>query len=204
MCSIAGIESVFINGHGRTYNLTDARPNHAWNAVRLNDKWYLCDVTWASGWVDSDVQRFFKQYNDAYFLTELSLFICNHYPLEKRWSLSKDPPSLKDFYRSTFRATGYIENKINSYSPTNDILRIKLNEKFRLAFTSNADKIDDEVSVVVTNQGDNKERLKEKIQLTRNKVGEYVLEFPLTKKGSFYVRIYINRIDTFVYQVTVI
>jgi hypothetical protein len=204
MCSLAGIESVFINGHGRTYNLSNGRPNHAWNAVKLNGKWYLCDVTWASGWVDSDVQRFFKQFESAYFLTEPSLFICNHYPVEKRWSLLKDPPSLKDFYGSTFKGIGYIENKVNSYSPSNDLLRIKLNDQFQLKFTSNAEKIDDEVSVVVSNQRDNKERLNEKVKLKKNNVGEYVLEFPLTQKGSFYVRIYINHIDTFVYQVVVI
>ena len=204
MCSVAGIESVFINGHARTYDLPNGRPNHAWNAVKLNGKWYLCDVTWASGGVDPDVQRFFKQYENAYFLTEPSLFICNHYPLEKRWSLLKDPPSLKDFYRSAFKAIGYIENKINSYSPANDIIRIKLNDKFQLTFTSNAIKVNDEVSVVVTNQSGNKERMNEKVKLKKNNMGEYVLEFPLTQKGSFYVRIYINHIDTFVYQVVVI
>ena len=42
---------------------------HAWNAVRIEDKWYLLDTTWGAGgsylkgpWV--------KSFNERYFLTD--------------------------------------------------------------------------------------------------------------------------------------
>ena len=203
MCDLAGIECVFISGHARTYDVTNGRPNHAWNAVKLGTKWYLCDVTWASGGVDSDTQRFVKDYDNIYFLTDPSLFIGNHYPVEKRWSLLKDPLSLNDFFQSTFKGHGFIQNKINTYSPDKGTVRVKLADTFQVRFTSNADEIDNQASVVISHTN-NETYSRDKINLTRETTGEYMLEISFKQKGSFYVRIYINHTDTFVYLVVVI
>ncbi|TCI84737.1 transglutaminase domain-containing protein [Tenacibaculum sp. M341] len=89
-CFIVGIESEIIDGYGRSVvaNVNSLElANHSWNAIKLNDKWYLCDATWSSGYMDGD-KFFVKSYNDGYFLTDPVFFNKTHYPLNKEWLLS--------------------------------------------------------------------------------------------------------------------
>src|SRR5690606_12898203 len=90
MCFLANIESKIIDGYGRTTasNVDSLETiNHSWNAVKLNNKWYLCDATWSSGYTLNNY-LFIKDYNDGYFLTDPILFATNHYPIDKKWFLN--------------------------------------------------------------------------------------------------------------------
>lgn len=90
MSNISGIECRIIDGYGRTVTSnidTLDMPNHSWNAVKINKKWYLCDATWSSGYMN-EKGLFIKDYNDGYFLTHPNLFNKNHFPLNKKWLLS--------------------------------------------------------------------------------------------------------------------
>ncbi|MBV7269510.1 transglutaminase domain-containing protein [Winogradskyella luteola] len=79
-----------------TENLT--LPNHSWNAVKLNEKWYLCDPTWASGIPHPETNRFTFNYNDGFFLANPKLFAINHFPIEAKWWLLKgDIPTFEEF-----------------------------------------------------------------------------------------------------------
>lgn len=101
MSEIVGIEAPMIPGIGKMAELTEENfkyPNHTWNAVKINDKWYLCDPTWASGISYPDQGRFIFDYNDGYFLSDPEIFIINHYPVDAKWSLlEKNIPALKEF-----------------------------------------------------------------------------------------------------------
>lgn len=102
LSQLAGIECKIVNGYGRTPTLrlnTDSTPNHSWNAVQLNNKWFLCDATWSSGEVkiDEGNPKFIPQYFKGYFLANPALFIKNHYPLETTWTLITEPPTIKEF-----------------------------------------------------------------------------------------------------------
>ena len=61
LCQVAGIKSVKVNGHARNIlsNVHDTiyTENHAWNAVKLNNQWFLVDATWASSFTDYDYTR---------------------------------------------------------------------------------------------------------------------------------------------------
>lgn len=88
LSNLAGLECTIVNGYGRnavdnTHELNDV--NHSWNAVKLNNKWYLCDATWGSGYNLESV--FIHDLNEGYFLPEPKLFAMNHYPSEKKWLL---------------------------------------------------------------------------------------------------------------------
>ncbi|MGZ4053900.1 MAG: transglutaminase domain-containing protein [Bacteroidia bacterium] len=50
--------------------------NHTWNKVQVNGVWYYIDVTWASGYCDKAVKKFYKKFNSFYFLTPVD----NLYP----------------------------------------------------------------------------------------------------------------------------
>ncbi len=113
LCKFSGIKTKVINGFSRTggTEVEDLKsPDHSWNAVLINNKWYLCDPTWASGIFDPDTSSFIFKYMKGYFLTDPKLFVKNHYPLEPEWTLIKENnPSLEEFvegpllYTSAFK-----------------------------------------------------------------------------------------------------
>jgi transglutaminase/protease-like cytokinesis protein 3 len=88
---LVDIESEIVDGYGRTTTTNVDNldlTNHSWNVVKLNNKWYLVDATWSSGYFD-DYNVFVNDYNDGYFLTDPILFAKSHYPLEKKWLLNE-------------------------------------------------------------------------------------------------------------------
>jgi len=90
LAELVNISVVIINGYGTspTVNrLALNAPNHAWNAVQLSGKWYLCDATWSSGYIDLTHKRFVFDFEPAYFLMAPKHFAKNHEPEEKQWLL---------------------------------------------------------------------------------------------------------------------
>ncbi|MDC9723148.1 MAG: hypothetical protein PSN34_10345 [Urechidicola sp.] len=87
---LANIECVIVDRYGRTVNSNIEKlemANHSWNAVKLDNKWYLCDATWSSGYTDAN-NTFISDYNDGYFLASPLLFSRSHYPIDKKWLLN--------------------------------------------------------------------------------------------------------------------
>ena len=78
-------------------SLTEDSSNHAWNAVKLNKKWYLIDVTFASGYIDLNKVKFVKHRNDRYYLTLPSIFILDHHPIDSQWQLLEKPFDINSF-----------------------------------------------------------------------------------------------------------
>ena len=113
MAALVDINCVIVDGFGRTVasniEVSSGIPNHSWNAVQLNDKWYLCDATWSSGVFNLQEDRFIAEYYDGYFLTSPELFVKNHYPLDDQWICLTNKPSLEEFlngpivYRGAFK-----------------------------------------------------------------------------------------------------
>lgn len=133
MANLAGIPSKIINGYGRTPTLlltTKSPSNHSWNAIKLNDQWYLCDATWSAGKImlDDNGPRFEPDYDDVYFLTDPRIFIKNHYPLEQEMSFLEKTPSLTDFIDGPVVYKEAFEHKIFPTEPKKmhvEILRDK-------------------------------------------------------------------------------
>ncbi len=104
LAKLVDLECEIVQGYGRV-STTDIEnldlPNHSWNAVKLDNKWYLCDPTWASGIPDPESNRFTFQYNDGFFLANPKLFAVNHFPVEEQWLLlDEDIPSFESFLAS--------------------------------------------------------------------------------------------------------
>lgn len=133
MANLAGFKSKIINGYGRTPTLLlDAEnpPNHSWNAIQLEGKWYLCDATWSAGRImlDDGGPRFEQHYDDVYFLADPSLFIKNHFPLEKEFSLLKETPTLEEFIEGPVVYKEAFSNGIIPRLPTNMHVEVAKNE----------------------------------------------------------------------------
>lgn len=101
LASLANIECEIINGFARTSTVDTKKlktPNHSWNSVKLNGKWYLCDPTWASGIPNATTNLFEFNYNDGFFLANPKLFAINHYPVDTKWFLlESNEPTFENF-----------------------------------------------------------------------------------------------------------
>lgn len=105
MCSAAGIESRLIKGYAR--DVADPQfnfPNHAWNSVMIEDKWYLVDVTWASvsnassSMVNYDLRdKYAKHKLNYFFMTNPEELILTHLPEDPYWQLQNKYIDLATF-----------------------------------------------------------------------------------------------------------
>ena len=96
----AGLDVSYISGESPFNDQLPRLPKgvsgHGWNAVLLNGRWRLLDVTWASGHINQQGQ-FQKQFNDFWYCTPPEHFVYTHLPKQDRWQLLSRPISSKQF-----------------------------------------------------------------------------------------------------------
>lgn len=126
---LMGIPCMLVGGFSKG-DVTDigvfpSEENHAWNAVKINNKWYLVDATWGAGYSNGDtwVQRF----NDFFFLTDPDEFALTHFPSEPEWLFTKKRFTKKQFYETPFYEKAFFKNKLNLLSPLHGELIVKSN-----------------------------------------------------------------------------
>lgn len=90
-----GIQSYVIEGYNKQ-NGKVADLAHAWNAARIDNKWYLFDPTWGSGYVNKG--QFFKKLNNAYFKADPTKIIASHIPFDYLWQFLNYPITNAEFY----------------------------------------------------------------------------------------------------------
>jgi Transglutaminase-like superfamily len=215
MCGFADIQCIIVSGYGRSESdrIGYGQVNHAWNAVFLNNKWHLCDATWSSGYVDDNFKEFTRKFNKNYFLPDPMYFVAEHYPTIPKWTLLTNNPTLKDFLDAPHRTSGFIENKINHYTPTAGLFKVKKDSLFRFSFTSNLPEngITETAIMVYQKKRKRKGKGKKKYEyidrkecpLSINKEGYYYFDYSLLEKGAYRIRIFLNRSHAFTYEVNV-
>jgi hypothetical protein len=105
MCAAIGIESRLVKGYVRELMRDELNyPNHAWNSVKIDGKWHLMDVTWASinieKWKATSQNRSTApnyQVLDYYFLPNPETFIYTHLPEDPYWQLQSNYIDLQTF-----------------------------------------------------------------------------------------------------------
>ncbi len=122
-CKSVGLDSYVIMG----YTITDkkiATLAHAWNAVRIDSKFYNFDATWAAG---SLINGKFKRYfNDQFCLISPADFIKTHIPFDPIWQFIDNPLSSKEIESGDFTKL-----KIHSYFNYTDSIK-KFSESGKL------------------------------------------------------------------------
>lgn len=130
LCELSNIECKIIRGVTKVnvYEINNIRniKDHSWNAVFINNKWHLIDVTWSSGYENASTGRWSKKFNDLYFFTNPDIFITSHYPEKKEWQLLTDTITLKSFFSKPIFYNHYFENN----------LKINQNQNGNLYFSS--------------------------------------------------------------------
>lgn len=113
LCNKVGISAEVVSGYSKgsltsTPNLE--QPDHAWNAVKLEGKWYLLDITWGAGVVYRK-SEFVHQFSEDYFLTSPEKLIVNHLPADPIWQLLPCAISVDDFSASTTQLLSLVADK---------------------------------------------------------------------------------------------
>ena len=116
---LAGLEIVTITGNakGITYQPGQSLGNsdHAWNAVRIDGKWKLFDVTWAAGYgrgVNGKLVSV-RQFDDYWFDTRPDEFIFSHFPEDDSWQLNEVRISKYQFEKLPYVSSLYFKMGFN-------------------------------------------------------------------------------------------
>ena len=103
MCSLAGIESIGISGYSKGFGYAGrigTQTDHEWNAVHIGTKWYLVDVTWDAGPVET--KTFVKRYSTAWLFLDSRPFLYSHLPEKKQYQYYAPVLSSDDFMREAY------------------------------------------------------------------------------------------------------
>ena len=89
-----GLMVKYIAGYAKEYGYEPGnklgRPDHAYNAIKLDNNWYLLDPTWgACNYEKKNKNKKNRDdYNDYYFCTDPELLIRSHFPKQDNWKLN--------------------------------------------------------------------------------------------------------------------
>lgn len=106
ICDYSKIKCEVINGYSKQSNYDEKylnKTNHAWNAVKISDKWEFIDVTWGAGGCSEDSNGkliFKKSLCVRYLLDNPEDFILEHFPENSEWQLLEKPITMNYFFSS--------------------------------------------------------------------------------------------------------
>lgn len=98
-----GLEAKKVSGYAKGYSHYRGQKfqqtNHAWNLVRLDDKWHIFDATWGSGFGSTYNDRMVskKQFDPYWFDVDPYAAIFDHLPEKAEYQLIDTPIDLKTF-----------------------------------------------------------------------------------------------------------
>lgn len=116
MCNTAGVQAEIVEGIGRPQEKTFDM--HGWNAVKIDNEWYLLDVTWAAGGISEKNNSFVKKFDNKFYLLSTGEFIKSHYPFDPMWQLLFNPITKADFENEIFESK---EKKNFNFNDTIDL-----------------------------------------------------------------------------------
>lgn len=149
LCEYAGIRSEIIVGFAKSGTNKPTQRfgvNHYWNAVMIDEKWFLLDATWASGYFTQRCNEFIREYDEKYFLTAPEIFIQDHYPDDARWTLLPDSKIPKEFKWSPFKQKSYFKYHFTSFHPASGIIEVSVGDTIRLSLETGIKELGRDVS----------------------------------------------------------
>ncbi len=134
VCDLLGIEAVVLTGYVRNsayeINRVPNTTNHAWNAIKVNNRWMIIDATWSSGYVMNG--RWLKEFNDYYFNVDYKKIGYTHYTDNRKWNIILNQPSLQEFYDQPIYGKEFLRKNMEVISPVNGIISTKPGETITL------------------------------------------------------------------------
>lgn len=195
LCKASGLGSASIGGWTKNNPEKIGKPfakytTHAWNAIRINKKWYLCDVTWGSGSIQAETGKFKKEFSGFYFCMPNHIFFLNHYPEDQKWFLGYKV-NVRDFINLPHFFNPPLEHGIENLSPENGTIKYKKGETIKFEFTWNG-----EISNILVNPTSSSIPYQANFKRSKNKIS---FEYKLDKYAPF-LFVYVNNAGALVYR----
>lgn len=138
ICDLLAIESEVIKGNvrntadeiGQISNTT----NHAWNAVKIDEKWIILDATWAAG--SETNGKWIRNFDDYFYDIPTHKIFKTHYPEDKIWVIRFGRMSENEFYNQPIYSNTFLRLKANLISPQTGIINLKSSEDIVLKFNN--------------------------------------------------------------------
>jgi transglutaminase/protease-like cytokinesis protein 3 len=138
ICDLLKIKAEVIKGNvrntadeiGQISNTT----NHAWNAVKIDEKWIILDVTWAAG--SESNGKWIRDFDDYFYDIPTRKIFKTHYPEDKIWVIRFGRMSEKEFYNQPIYSNTFLRLKANLISPQTGIISLKSSESIVLKFNN--------------------------------------------------------------------
>ena len=135
LCHDLDIECVVISGYSKQWvdsfiskNVSD----HAWNAVKIDGKWFLIDTTWASK------NEHNSERDDFWFMTNPESFVYSHYPEEEKWTLLKIGLTKEEFDQlPTITDRSFFEDEIRIIVPNKKIIDVEKDRIIEIELETN-------------------------------------------------------------------
>jgi len=124
---LSGIDCVVIKGYAKGYGYAvgsnfSATIKHSWNAIRIEDEWYLVDSTFGAGNIDIG-EGSTSKIEDFYFLTPPEMFVWNHFPKDSSCQLLATPISKEEFENSPYLRPPFFKNELGIISHPEGVIR---------------------------------------------------------------------------------
>lgn len=98
-----GIKSMVVSGYTKWNKVRIDNLSHAWNAARIDNKWYLFDPTWGSGYVINGV--FSRKIDNDNFKVTPEIMINSHMPFDYLWQFLNQPITNQEFMDGVYDGT---------------------------------------------------------------------------------------------------
>ncbi|MFY9242937.1 MAG: transglutaminase domain-containing protein [Polaribacter sp.] len=153
VCDLLNIESDVIKGNVRNDaseigNIPNDS-NHAWNAVKIEDKWIVLDATWAAGYEYNG--KWIRDFNEYFFNIPYHKIYKTHFPEESIWVLRFRRFTLEEFYNQPIYTNTFLGLEADLISPKSGIINLTLSEDIHLKFKN----LDSSSLVFCTLKGNN-------------------------------------------------
>lgn len=116
IADVTGDEVSIVTGDSRGAGGDIAGGGHAWNAAKIDDRWYLIDSTWDAGFVNG--QEFTKEYSTGYLFVPPAIMGISHFPSEAGWQLRSEPLGRGEFVRQPMMRPEFFAAGLTLESPT--------------------------------------------------------------------------------------
>ncbi len=196
MCNYAGIYCETVIGYSKTDINDINKPlktiDHAWNAVELNGKWYLVDVTWATSYYDRKTKKTVKSFNELYYLTSPEAFAAKHFPKDEKWQLLDKPVSKSDFIKSPIYYDGFFNHHLTELQPNKGVIKVRLKDSIEIKF-----KTENEIKSAVIELGNEKFIYRPEVVIKDN---TYFIRQKFEEAGIFELTLFLNKRGVVVYR----
>ena len=143
VCDLLQIESVIIKGYARNSSneigMIPSTSNHAWNAVKLNNKWHLVDATWAAGYEINSTWK--KNFNAYYFFPNPSELLRTHLPEKGAWQLVNKQVDKKAFASQPIFGQGFFYRNLFLMTPIEGVISNKKSVEIKIKNLTTTDVI---------------------------------------------------------------